>query len=176
MVERALEKLIIAFNTEVIGYRYYSAASEMVDDEKGKNMFYHLAVDELDHIKVLSGITESLKKKGKWLKYDEAKKAGERSIDEASLPIFPDVNLENLKKNSDEISAIKVGIEAEGEAIEYYSNMLKDAEDPDEKTVLIQLVDMERAHLKLLRWEQESLIQTGFWCDIMEFNIEKEIG
>jgi rubrerythrin len=176
MIERALEKLIVAFNTEVVGYRYYKAASEIVDDEKGKDMFRHLAGDELDHIKMLSGITEALKKDGKWLTYGEALGIGEKSIEEASLPIFPDDKLEDLKKSPDELNAIKMAIEVEGKAIEYYSKMLNDAEDAEEKTVLIKLVDMERAHLKLLRWEQESLKQTGFWCDIMEFNIEKEIG
>ena len=33
---------------------------------------------------------------------------------------------------------------------------------------------MEKGHLKLLRWEYESLVKNGFWCDFMEFDVEKE--
>ncbi len=35
---------------------------------------------------------------------------------------------------------------------------------------------MEKGHLKLLRWEYEALVKDGFWCDFMEYSVEKESG
>ncbi len=41
--------------------------------------------------------------------------------------------------------------------------------------LLTRLLEMEKGHLKILRWESEALNRTGFWCGIMEYSVEKEV-
>ncbi len=176
MIEKIKEKLDIAYKTEVNGYRFYLNAAKMVDDKHGKNMFQHLAKDELEHIKVVHTIGEELRAGKKWPRYEDVLKSG-GTLDIEALPVFPEGNkaIEGMKGAADELHALDVGIGAEERSIELYLDILKAAEDPDEKAVLERLVEMERGHLKLLRWEHESLTNSGFWCDMMGFSVEKEM-
>lgn len=164
-----------AYKTEIAGHLFYMAAADMVADEKGKNVFTHLAKEELQHIRVVSSIAESVKNGKGWISYDEAVEGGAR-IPQKPLPIFPerDVLIKRLKGNQTDLNAINIGLESEEAAVEFYSNLLKSATAPDEKVTLTRLLEMEKGHLKILRWESESLVNTGFWCGTMEYSVEKE--
>ncbi len=171
-----IEELETAHNTEVAGYFYYKAAADIVVDEKGKNIFTHLAKEELDHIKVISAIADSIKNDMGWISYEDALRKGERKGGEG-LPIFSGENelIKKLEDNQTDLNAVKIGIESEEAAVEFYSGLLKKAGSPEEKVVLTNLLEMEKAHLKILRWESESLGNNGFWCGTMEYSVEKEI-
>ena len=52
--------------------------------------------------------------------------------------------------------------------------MLKAARGSAEKGLLTKILEMEKGHLKTLRWESESINKTGFWCGEMEYSVEKE--
>jgi rubrerythrin len=69
---------------------------------------------------------------------------------------------------------VQIAIETEMGAVDFYANLLKEATTPAEKVCLTKLLEMEKGHLKVLRWEYESLNKTGFWCGEMEFSVEKE--
>ncbi|MCK4846413.1 MAG: hypothetical protein KAS88_01990, partial [Deltaproteobacteria bacterium] len=84
--------------------------------------------------------------------------------------------IDKLGKNPTDQSAIEIAMESEDYAIRLYGDMLGRAESPEEKVFLTELLEMEKGHLKLLRWELESLKGEGFWCDMMEFSVEKELG
>ena len=175
MVEKGSQKIIdelgVAHATEVAGYAFYKAAAAMVQDKKGKNVFDHLASEELDHIKVLKAITDSLMSGAGWLSYEDAKKKAQ-----TPAPIFPKENklIDRLKVNQTDLNAVNIGLESEERAVEYYSGLLKIARQPAEKTILTKILEMEKGHLKILRWESEALVRTGFWGDTMEFSVEKE--
>lgn len=178
MLERdskVIEELELAQNTEITGYYFYKAAAELVKDEKGKNVFEHLSREELDHIKVVSSIADSLKAGAGWLTYEDAVKKGGPKAGEG-LPIFKGTNelIERLRTNETDVNAVKIGIESEEAAVGFYSSMLEKAETPEEKVLLTRLLEMEKAHLKILRWESESLAKNGFWCGQMEYSVEKE--
>ncbi len=171
-----IEKLSVALRTEVEGYNFYKQAVELTSDELGKNVFNHLAREELEHMDVIAGIAESLKEGRGWMSYDEALKTGLKVRGQKGLPVFPEKNelVERLREGKTDIDAVKIAIESEERAVGFYSDMLKEANSPDEKLFLTKLLDMEKAHLKILRWEYESLMQNGFWCDFMEYSVEKE--
>ncbi len=164
-----------AFNTEITGYMFYTYAAEIVGDEKGRNVFAHLAKEELDHIRVISRIAESVEEGHGWVGYEEALK--EVAAGTGGLPVFPKENdlTKRLKQNPTDANAVKIGVESEEASVELYSMMLKGAQRPQERVVLTKLLEMEKAHLKILRWEAESLQKTGFWCGDMEYSVEKEI-
>lgn len=174
MKENILAYMNTALSTELTGYKFYIHASEIIIDEHGKNMFIHLAKDELDHIKAISSIVGSIEETGRLLTYEEALNAYNNSS--KGLPIFSEENelIKKLGKLPSDVDAINIAIDAEDAAVHFYSHYLNSAKDTDEKILLTRLVDMERGHLKLLRWEYESLVHTGFWCDFMEFTVEGE--
>lgn len=175
--QKIVDELETAHNTEIAGYFFYKAAAELVSDDKGKNIFEHLASEELDHIKVISSIAESVKSGGGWLAYEDAVKRGLQAEGGKAAPVFPEENelIDRLRTNESDLNAVAIGIEAEERAVEFYSGLLKRAETPEEKVVLTNILEMEKGHLKILRWESESLNQTGFWCGTMEYSVEKEV-
>ncbi|MEE9615004.1 MAG: ferritin family protein [Thermodesulfobacteriota bacterium] len=171
-----IDDLRVAVRTEMTGHRFYTAAAEMVENERGKNVFVHLAKEELDHIRAIAAMVHALEEGKGWLGYDDAVKTGEGIFEKEGLPIFPEENemLDKLKLDPGDLSAVKIAMESEEKAVDAYLEMLKRAETPDEKVFLTNLLEMEKDHLKVLRWESEALSQTGFWGDTMEFSVEKE--
>ena len=170
-----IEELERAKNTEVEGYFLYKAAAEMVTDEKGANIFTHLAKEELDHIRVITANAASVAGGQGWLNYSQAlEKSASKSTE--GIPIFTGENelLERFKEDQTDQSAVNIGIESEVAAVEFYSDLLSRAATPEEKVLLTELLEMEKAHLKILRWESEALHNTGFWCGNMEYSVEME--
>lgn len=175
MDKRVIDMFMRAFHTEVAGYSFYLTAIDKVEDENARAMFHRIAKDELEHIKVLQSVTEELKASGKWISYEKALSIG-ASTGERGLPIFPKENelIKRLGKNPGELDVLNVAIEVEEKAIALYTRDLGKAKEVAMKSLLSKLLDMERGHLNLLRWEYEALVRTGFWCDIMEFTVEGE--
>lgn len=172
--KKIIEDLGIAYKTEIKGYAFYNAASMVASSERGKNVFSHLAKEELDHIRAISAIAESVKSGGGWIGFEAALK---RAVSTGEgLPIFQGENelISRLKENPSDINAVKIAIENEDNAVDFYSKLLGAASSPEEKVVLTELLEMEKGHLKILRWELESLTKTGFWADTMEFSVEME--
>ncbi|MBE9527853.1 MAG: ferritin family protein [Proteobacteria bacterium] len=172
---RILMELESARKTEMAGYYFYTVAAEMVEDSKGRKVFESLAKDELQHMTVVATIVDSVSGGLGWITYDEALAKSEGTEVEP-LPIFKEENemIDRLNENQTDLNAIQIGIEAEEDAIRFYSDLLKDAATPVEKVVLTTLLEMEKSHLKLLRWEGESIANEGFWCGNMEFSVEQE--
>ncbi|HHL39391.1 MAG TPA: hypothetical protein ENJ37_02685 [Deltaproteobacteria bacterium] len=170
--KKLAQQLRTAMDTEVHGYVYYSALADMVEDPKGRNMFRHLAREEKDHVKVLKAIADSVDEGSAIPSYAEALEKG------TGLPIFPEDNelVRRFKADPSDINAVNIAIEAEEKAVDFYFDLLKQAGSPEEKVLLTKLLDMEKSHLKVLRWESESLTKSGFWCGEMEFSVEKESG
>lgn len=173
--DRILQDLSTAYNTEIAGYHFYTTAAALVEDTKGRAVFSNLAKDELAHIVVVGKIAESLKNGLGWISYEEALAQGFGAAVAASIPFTSDNELvKRLSTNQSDTNAVQIGIEAEEAAVDFYSRLLKEATTPVEKVCLTKLLEMEKGHLKALRWEYESLNKTGFWCGEMEFSVEKE--
>lgn len=171
---KIIEDLGVAYKTEINGYAFYLAAARIASNDRGKNIFSHLAKEELDHIRVVSAIGAALKIGQGWIGYDEAVKKAVSAGEGA--PIFQGENelVKRLEKNPTDINALNIATENEDKAIAFYTRLLNGADSPEEKVVLTKLLEMEKGHLKILRWELESLVKTGFWGDSMEFSVEME--
>ncbi|MFQ5354172.1 MAG: ferritin family protein [Thermodesulfobacteriota bacterium] len=176
IIKKLADDLSLAHNTELKGYHFYKHASEMMSDEKGKEVFRHLATEEIEHIRAIRAIASSLKEGLGWQSYVDAVKHASKDTEEG-IPIYQGENelLERFKADQSDITAINIAIENEEEAVEFYSGLLKKAEEAPEKSILRELLVMEQAHLKLLQWESDALKKTGFCCDRMEFSVEGEI-
>jgi rubrerythrin len=176
LIKKLADDLSLAHNTELQGYYFYKHASEMMSDEKGREVFKHLASEEIEHIRVIRAIASSLEEGHGWMSYVDAVKHGSKDTEEG-LPIYQGKNelIERFKADQSDIMAIDIAIDNEEEAVEFYTGLLRLADEAPEKSILRELLQMEQAHLKLLQWESDALNKTGFCCDRMEFSVEGEI-
>jgi rubrerythrin len=167
-----IERLQTALKTEMVGYSYYTDLVEMITDEKGRNVFKHLAKEEFSHIKYIIALSDSVKAGKGWIGMKTAQDSD--AFKDAGLPVYPNKNelMERFKKNESDISAIEIAMENEEEAVGFYSGLLKEAQGDGETEVLTKLIEMEKNHYDLLRWEKDSLVNVGFWADQSEFNID----
>ncbi len=169
------EKLQIALKTEMVGYSFYNDAAEIIKDPKGKNVFKHLAAEELDHIKMLMRIADAVDAGRGWIAHADPAENEDKRVREG-LPIFGEKNelMDRLKADVTDSNAVTIAMDTEEEAVSFYSAMLKEATEDDEVEVLTKLVEMEKNHYDLLRWELDALTGTGFWADMIEFSVEME--
>ena len=175
--ERAMtivESLQAALKTEMVGYSYYTDLAGMIKDENGRNIFKHLAKEELDHIKYIVALSDSVKAGRGWIGMKAV--ADSAAFKDAGLPVYRDKNelIERFKESESDLSAIEIAMENEAEAVGFYSRLLKEAAEEDEREVFTKLVEMEKKHYDLLRWEKDSLTKAGFWADQAEFSVEGE--
>ncbi len=175
IMQELADELSLAHNTELKGYYFYKAAAEMMSDEKGRDVFTHLASDEIDHIRVIKALAASLKDGLGWMSYSDAVKSGSQDTREG-LPIYQGKNelIERFDANQTDITAIDIAIENEEKAVAFYGRLLNGATDELQKDLLSELLKMEEGHLKLLQWESDALRETGFCCDKMEYTVEGE--
>jgi len=165
-----------AFKTEMDGHVFYSHAADLTSDDFGKGVFNRLAAEELMHLDAIRSIAESLEKGNGWMNYKDALEAA--TTEKRDFPVFSEDNelMKRLKEDQSDINAVSIAIRNEERAVEFYTDLLKGADIPEEKVFLTEILEMEKVHLKLLRWEYESLLKDGFWGDFMEFSVEKELG
>jgi len=175
LMQELADELSLAHNTELRGYYFYKAAAKMMSDEKGRDVFAHLAAEEIDHIRAIKALAASLKDGLGWMSYSEAVKKGAQDTREG-LPIYQGKNelLERFDANQSDITAIEIAIENEEHAVDFYRRLHRDATEPLARELLAELLKMEEGHLKLLQWECDAVKETGFCCDKMEYSVEGE--
>ena len=164
-----------AIDVEVRGFSFYNYAADLVRDSKGKAALRRLAKDELDHIRALISLSEHLSVEGEWLSCDEALRRG-REIEGKKLPIFPSVEEVRgwLSEDPSDTEVLRFGLDIERKAVDYYSKALDGAESQEAKAFFSSMVRIEEGHKRLLEWEYDSLVNSGFWCDHQEFTVEGE--
>jgi rubrerythrin len=169
-----IDSLQTALKTEMVGYSYYSDLTDKIEDVKGRNVFKHLAKEELDHIKYIVLLSESVKAGRGWIGMKTAKDSD--AFKDAGLPIYSDDNelMDRFKEDETDINAIEIAMKNEEEAVGFYSKLLKEADGEGEREVLTSLIEMEKNHYDLLRWEKDSITKMGFWADQAEFTVEGE--
>ncbi len=172
-IAKELQKTIKA---EAEGYSFYLAAAKFVEDERGKKLFRQFAKDELDHLKALKSLSIALEKEGKWIDYEKAVDLSISMNEDEKLSLFPEKDLipELLGANVTDVDALNFAIKIEEEAHAYYSNAFEKSSSKEEETFFAALRNIEKAHLKLLKWELNLVTETGLWSDFQKFSEEEE--
>src|SRR3972149_1771888 len=129
------DEFTMAYNTELDGYAFYTNAAGIISDDKGKNVFIHIAKEELDHIAVVSSIAERLRKGLGMESYEEALKEGTTVFDKKGLPIFPKDNelIKRLKTNRTDQHAVHPGVQIHHKDIVVWRIVLDGVRSPVEK-------------------------------------------
>jgi len=84
------------------------------------------------------------------------------------IPIFPQ-NLKEagvVKPDTNEIDALRIAMDSEKDAIDYYSEILENSSDDEIIKIINEIIEQEKKHYFLLEQEFYHLSSTGYWYDL----------
>lgn len=163
-VEDAIKE---AIRLEINGRKFFMHASDITEHEKGKKMFRFLAEEEVKHMKVFGKLFSQILDSEDWKQYirDEELK-GESPLVE---------KLKDRMKNEEgkgEVEALRVGMELEKSAIDFFSKASFGADDSTAKKIFLEIGEEEKFHFDLLQAQYDSVTHSGFWLDSAEFQMD----
>ncbi len=148
-----LELLKVARDIEEEGCRFYTQAMENAENEDIKNIFRLLADEEKAHANLFSKIysyakEENLNDDG--YIFDEQTAAYLKAISDTAIFNTKGLTNDKIKDVKDSKDALIIGMQAEKDAILFYSNLLKVTKYEQTKKYLNQLIEEENGHLENL--------------------------
>ncbi len=168
----ALKVIELAIEREQKGNSFYSKAASTTKAVDGSRMFTWLAKEELGHLKHLEEIRQSLIKTGSFPRVNDKAAGISDPLDKTGFPWASDA-VGEVKADTKELEALRIGINAEKEDIAFYSKAAKEASDPDVKEMFNKLVAVEKGHQELLEEEYEWLSKSKTYFTIHRFNLPK---
>jgi rubrerythrin len=146
-----VDVLKIAIGAEQEGHRFYTEAAGQYNDPQIKEMFLHLAAEEMDHIKTFQDIYKRVTKEEEYSFYEESISAYLRAISETA--IFNTNGLTNYRvKNVSSVKeALLIGIQAEKDAILFYEAVQSHTKHERTRKVLARLIKEEVKHLHKMK-------------------------
>ncbi len=161
--------LLKAMQLERDGHAFYLAAAEATASSAGRDMFLSLARDEMKHLELLDKVYRSWVGEGTWPSAESLLQEGARR-----WPIFPPPAKagEVVQARSNELEALRQGIQAEEGSIALYQEGLASTTIPAAQEVYRFLIGEEEGHRTILQGEYDYLTNTGFWFDLREFDLE----
>jgi rubrerythrin len=166
MEKRSFEALQAAIKFEEDGRTFFLAATEKTVEKFGKSTFLGLADAELDHIKRIKGIYESLTKRGEWPDTPSLF-SPKRTIKNIFEEAMEEID-RNVKPATGEMEAVKLGIQYEEKGIRFYTEFSNSASHWLEKKFYTQLANEERGHMLILKDVE------AYYADPVHWFSEKE--
>lgn len=158
-----------AYEAEKDGVRTYLDFAKKTEAAGAKDMFIQLALDEVDHMELLQNFMEKtlMGQTYTTVEVPEGRLAAIRAdIDDASRKKLAPSEV------SDE-QALKIAMEQEIKAKEFYLAEAEKAEDQAVKDFFTKMAGVEQKHYDILSAELNYMQNSGFWFDAMEFSLEK---
>jgi rubrerythrin len=150
-----------AIQMEKDGHAFYTKAAEQTKSDLGRTVFESLAADELVHLETFQKIFQGKIDSVEWNTLVQSNNKY------TNLTIFPKdlKTTEGADPNSDELDALRMGMDSEKEAIDYYTTVVNDTSDAEVKEILTEIINQEKNHYRLLQQEFTHLSSTGLWYD-----------
>ncbi|MFA5090537.1 MAG: ferritin family protein [Candidatus Omnitrophota bacterium] len=140
----------LGIQIEKNGQDFYSALADKTNEEKGRQLFRYLALEEEKHITVFKGILAGLGAyEPQGLDADEYF-AYMKELASGCIFTVKDKGKEIASKVQNEDEAIGLGIGFEKDSIVFYEGMKKAVPEYDHK-VLDELIAQEQEHLRQLQ-------------------------
>jgi rubrerythrin len=168
MAEKLVEALKLSYEAEKEGLRLYLKFAKQTKVATGKDMFIQLAADEVDHLELIERFMEKILS-GKPVEPVNVPKGRLSKF----MPNLKDVSLQPVDKGviGDE-EALKIALEHEEKAMDFYKEEAKKAQDKAVKDFFEKLAEVESKHLAIIQAELDFLRSDGFWFDTKEFSVE----
>ena len=74
--------------------------------------------------------------------------------------------MEGASPNTNELDALRMAMDSEKEAIDYYSEILGCTIDDEAKKIINEIIEQEKNHYFLLEQEFNHLSSTGYWYEL----------
>jgi len=156
------ESIQTAIQMEKDGFSFYQKAATQTSSDMGKSIFEGIAKDELLHLEVFQKLFEDNVGKSEW---DDLVDSSKKYQD---LSIFPkDLKaIEGANPDTNELDALRIAMDSEKEAIDYYTVIWENSDDDEVKKIIDVIIDQEKKHYILLEQEFSHLSNTGYWYEL----------
>jgi len=154
---------------EINGRSFFEHAAARTHNELGKKMFEKLARDEISHLKTFGQLFAAHIGSDDWKRYVEEEEKGISSVIEE---LKTRVEKQEKEERASELEAIRIGMELERKAIDFFDKSANETTDPKTKEIFSNICDEERLHYDLLQAQYDNVTQSGFWFDIAEFRMD----
>lgn len=163
-VERVIAE---AIKLEINGRSFFNHASEVTHNDLGKKMFLRLAEEEVKHLDTFSRLFTDIIKDRDWKKYVKKEELTGQS------PVIEEMKARMQRaEGKSEIEALRIGMELEQNAIDFFEKSAKESDDPVAQEIFRKICDEERFHYDLLQAQYDSVTHSGFWLDSAEFQMD----
>jgi rubrerythrin len=155
------EAIQTAIQMEKDGHAFYTKAAAQTTDAYGRSVFESLAADELVHLETFQKMFQGKIDAVEWDTLVQSNKKY------ANLAVFPKdlKTVEGASPSSNELDALRMGMDSEKEAIDYYTKILNGTSDGEVQEILTEIINQEKNHYRLLQQEFSHLSLTGLWYD-----------
>jgi rubrerythrin len=160
-IENVKDAILTAIQMEKDGYSFYMKAAAQTNSDMGRSIFESLASDEQRHLDVFQKMFEDKVSKTEWNELVESSKKY------AQIPIFPNdlKDAPGMDTDSTELDALRMAMDGEKEAIEYYDKIKEKLDDKDVKNVIDEIIEQEKNHYSILENEFNHINSTGYWFE-----------
>lgn len=166
--EVALGALKLAIQAEKEGLETYLRFAIKTEEKTGKDMFLQLALDEVEHMKLLEEQFEHLSSTGNYRPKELPKTILEKIRPQASKRLLKITGEKGLSA----LDGLRVALEHETKAVRFYQDFYSNTEDPAARAIFARLIEMEEAHVEIIQAEIDSITGSGYWFGISEISLE----
>ncbi len=171
MKDEVIKLVESGIELEKQGLKRYLELARKSQVMEGKNLFITLASDEVEHMEMLQGLKADLLKgnyKAPDLKVYDMKE------------LLPKLHKGAMEAKGDkrlsELDALKLALEFEKKASEFYENLANTTSDPQTRKFAMDLARWENTHYDLIKAQLDEVTNTGFYFNMMEFDLAQMRG
>ena len=167
-INDTMKILKTAIEIEDNGLEIFLKFARQTKDETGKNMFIRLALDEMQHRRILEQQFTKLAE-GQALKNIEIPKS---EVEKIAPKIREKQQRTRGESGLKEIDALNTALDLEKKASKFFRDQAEAVNEPEAKALFIRLAEWEEAHFDIIQAELDSIQGTGFWFGIPEFQMD----
>lgn len=152
---------------------HYYREGKAILDADGRRVFETLATEEQGHVDYLERCLAEWLKSGKVgdVPIKSVLPKGARWVAEARKKLEGRPGKRVAAAN--EIDALKIALQYEKDADAFYRKLVAGLPEAD-RFLFGKFLEIEDGHLDLVQAQLDSVLQSGFWFDVMEFRLEAE--
>jgi rubrerythrin len=161
-IENVKDAIKTAIQMEKDGYSFYNKAAAQTSSDMGRTILKSLAADELLHLEVFKKLFDEKVGKDEWYNLVNT------SAKYVDVPIFPKdlKQVEGADPDTNEIDALRIAMDSEQKAIEWYLKIKQDCSDEKVNEILDEIINQEKNHYIILEGEFHHINSTGYWFEL----------
>jgi rubrerythrin len=160
-MKEQLNTLEVALKNEMREHEFYKLNAERTRNPLGKAMFGQIAADELEHYERLKELHDKWAKEEKWPETIPLK-VNDTMVGDV-LKDFLQKAKEAPAGDADDLKAVRIAIEFEGNAATYYAILRNKVTDLREKAFFELMANIEHEHYVSLKELEEYFIDPVSW-------------